>query len=113
MVEVSGSEDNFEVFNRPQSLEVLTGDFSHLPLIEVSQTQGDLSVPEAIGIQCKARSSLQELLESQAGGNALGKAAQTKLPTPPPTQSLRSNPANRKRKREQKGKEVVEVGKSH
>ena len=31
MVEVLDSEDNFEVFNQPQSLEAPAGDFSHLP----------------------------------------------------------------------------------
>ena len=31
IVEVSESEDDFEVFNQPQSPEVLSGDFSHLP----------------------------------------------------------------------------------
>ena len=31
MVEVSNSKDDFEVFNRPQSPKVLTGDLGHLP----------------------------------------------------------------------------------
>lgn len=64
-------------------------------------------------IQHKARSTLQELLESQARGNALGKVAQTKLPTPPPNQPFQVNPADHKRKIEQKHKEVVKVGKRH
>ena len=38
MVEVSNSEDDFEIFNRPQSPKVLTGDLNHLPSAEVSQT---------------------------------------------------------------------------
>jgi len=58
-------------------------------------------------------STLQELLESQPGGIVSGKATQTRLPTPPLTQPLQSNPTNHKRKREQKGKEVVKVGKTH
>ena len=66
-----------------------------------------------MGIQHKPRLTLQKLLESQPGGNALKKAAQTKLPTPPPTQPLQSDPVDHKRKREQKGKEVVEVSKDH
>ena len=66
-----------------------------------------------MGIQHKPRSTLQKLLESQPGANALRKAAQTKLPTLPPTQPLRSDPVDHKRKREQKGKEVVEVSKDH
>jgi len=41
-----------------------------------------------MGIQRSSRSSLQELLESQAGGNAPGRVAQTKLPIlPPPSPS--------------------------
>ena len=55
VVEVSDSKDDFKVFNRPQSPEVLIGDFGHLPLVEVKQMQGNLSVPEAMGIQRKAR----------------------------------------------------------
>ena len=37
--------DNFEVFNWPESLEVPASDFSHLPSAQVSQTQGDPSIP--------------------------------------------------------------------
>ena len=47
------SKDEFEVFNQPQSLEVSTDDFSHLPLVEVSQIQGDSFVLEAMGIKRK------------------------------------------------------------
>ena len=66
-----------------------------------------------MGIQRKPRSTLQELLESQPGGNAPGKVAQTRLPTSPPTQPLRLELVDLKREREQKGKEVVEGGKTH
>jgi len=31
IVEISESEDDFEVFNQPQSPKVLAGDFSHPP----------------------------------------------------------------------------------
>ena len=48
------------------------------------------------------------MLESQ-----LGKAAQTKPSTPPPALPLQLEPAGLKRKKESKGKEVVEVGKNH
>ena len=37
--------DNFEVFNWPESLEVPANDFSHLPSAQVSQIQGDPSIP--------------------------------------------------------------------
>ncbi|XP_030931098.1 uncharacterized protein LOC115956982 [Quercus lobata] len=54
-----------------------------------------------MGIQQKQRSTLQELLEFQPGWNALEKAAYTKLPPPPPTQTLRADLADHKRKREE------------
>ena len=66
-----------------------------------------------MGIQHKSRSTLQELLKSQPGENAPGKVAQTRLPTPLPTQPLQLEPVDLKRKREQKGKEVMEWGKTH
>ena len=75
-----------------------------------------------MGIQRKLRSTLQELLKSQLGGKASEKAAQTRppipqnqtrLPTPPPTQHTRADPIDHKRKREDKGKEAMEPGKTH
>ena len=67
------------------------------------------------------RSTLQELLESQPGGRASGKTAQgwlptppaqTHLPTPPPTQQTCVDPVDHKRKRNDKGKEVIETGRT-
>ena len=78
VVEVLDSEDDFEVFNQPQSLEASTGDFSHLPLAQVIQTQGDSSIPEAMRLQRKPKMSLLDLLESHVGGNVLEKAVQPK-----------------------------------
>ena len=66
-----------------------------------------------MGIQRKQRSSLQDLLESQPGKDAPGKVAQSKLPTPPPALPLQLEPAGLKRKREPKGKEVMDTGKIH
>ena len=48
MVEVSDSEDNFEVFNQLQSPEASTGDFGDLPPAEVSHTYEALSIPNAM-----------------------------------------------------------------
>ena len=62
-------------------------------------------------IQRKSRSSLLNLLESHAGGNVPKKAIQTKPSTPPFTQASQLDLANKKRKMDQKGKEVVEEGK--
>ena len=53
MVEVSNSKDDFEVFNQPQSPGVLVGDFSHLPLTQVSHTQEASIVLDAIVLQRK------------------------------------------------------------
>ena len=58
------SKDDFKVFNQPESPEVPTGDFSHLPLAQVSQTQGDPSIPEAMGIQRKPKTGLLKVIES-------------------------------------------------
>ena len=63
-------------------------------------------------LQHKMRTSLLDLLESHAGGNVPKKVVQVKLPTLPPTQVLQLDPANKKRKRDQKGKEVVEERKN-
>ena len=52
------------------------------------------------------------MLESQPGKDALGKAAQTKPPTPPPALPFQLEPARLKRNREPKGKEVVDTGKT-
>ena len=74
MVEVSDFEDDFEVFNQPQSLEAPADDFSHLLPAEVSHTQEALTVPNVIVLQRKTGSSLLDLLESHVGGNVPKKA---------------------------------------
>ena len=43
----------------------------------------------------------------------MGKATQTKPPTPPPAVPLQLELARLKRKREPKGKKVVDTGKTH
>ena len=62
-----------------------------------------------------------DLIESQPEKDAPGKSTQPKLPPPPPKSPFpppqlslpsKPEPANPKRKREQKGKEVVEAGRS-
>ena len=62
-----------------------------------------------------------ELIEDQPGRGALGNSTQPKLPSPPPKSpfpppqsSLPSRPelVDSKRKREQKGKDMVEIGRS-
>ena len=88
VVEVSDSEDEFKVFNQPLSPEASTSDVGHPFPTQSSHHQGVTSIPNDIGIQCKPRSTLQELLKSQPKGNSPRKVAQTRLTTPPPTQPL-------------------------
>ena len=113
VVEVSDFEDEFEVFNQPLSPEASTGDLGHPSPVQSSYNQEVASILDDMGIQCKQRSTLQKLLESQPRRDALGKAAQTKLPTLPPTQPLRHEPADLKKKKEQKGKGVVKGEQTH
>ena len=42
---MSDFEDDFEVFNQPQSPETFIGDFSYLSIVEVSQMPVDSSIP--------------------------------------------------------------------
>ena len=100
-MDLTESVDEFEVFNQPPSPK---------------------SLPEEIGIQRKPQKSLLELIENQPrkrGGGGLGKSAQPKLPPPPPKSSPHAPPptlpsrvkqVDPKRRREQKGKDVVEIG---
>ena len=99
-MDLTDSLDKFEIFN---------------------QTSSPKSLPEEMGIQRKPQKSLMELIEDQPGRGALGKSTQSKLPPPPPkSPPLAPQPslpfmieqANLKRKREQKGKEVMETGRS-
>ena len=83
-----------------------------------------------MGIQRRQKTNLLDLIESQSRKETQGRAAQNKppspsqiklptapsrLPPPPsePTLSPRLEPSGPKRKRELKGKEVMEVEKSH
>ena len=71
-----------------------------------------------MGIQRKPQRSLQELLESQPGRGEVGKPSQPKLPPPPPrspphapqpTLPSRTEQDDPKKRREQKGKDVMET----
>ena len=59
-------------------------------------------------LQRKTRLSLLDLLESHAGGNMLEKTIQTKPLTPHLSQVPLAYPNDKKRKRDQKEKEVIE-----
>ena len=100
-MDLTNSLDEFEVFNQPSTPK---------------------SLPEEMGIQRKPQKSLMELIEDQPGREASGKSTQSKLPppqpkspplAPQPSLPSRTEQADPKRKKEQKGKEVMETGRSH
>nr|POE55225.1 hypothetical protein CFP56_02225 [Quercus suber] len=86
VVDVSDSVNLYEAFNQPLSPETSTGDYGQFFQPQSSHLEVATPLSDEMGIQRKQRSTLQELLESQLGRDALGKAPQTRLPTPPPTQ---------------------------
>ena len=92
-------EDEFDIFDQILSPEALLGDLGSPSLAQSSPHQEATNTSGDIGIQHKQRSTLQELLESQSGRDALEKVAQTKLPPSPPTQPPRADPIDYKRKK--------------
>ena len=98
-VDLTESTNKFEVFN---------------------QLSPPKNLPDKMGIQRKPQKSLQELLESQPGRGESRKSAQPKLPPPPPrsppcaplpTLPSRTKQVDPKKRREQKGKDIMEIGK--
>ena len=112
IIDLSDSSDEFEVFDHPLSPKST--------LANLDNQQADVSTLDEMGIQRKAKKCLMELIDSQLGKDVSGKSTQPKLPPPPkspvlpPQPSLPSRPelADPKRKREQKGKDVVKAGRS-
>ena len=99
MVEVTDFEDKFEVFNKDLSLETSVTDLG--PHIS--------PITDEMGIQRKPKSSLLELIENQPGRDAPRRTVCSKSPTPPLALPP-SQPVDLKRKREPKGKGVMEAG---
>ena len=102
-MDLSDSQDEFEVFNRPLSPESILADLDH------QQEVGIMTLDE-MGIQRKSKRSLLDLIESQSRKDAPGKLAQPQLPPPPPKLPLpppqpslpsRLELVDSKRKREQ------------
>ena len=98
-VDLTESADEFEVFN---------------------QLSSPKNLPDEMGIQRKPQKSLQELLESQPGRGEPRKSAQPSLPppsprsppcAPQPTLPSRTEQVDPKRRREQKGNDIMETGK--
>ena len=99
IVEVSDSEDNFEVFNQSESL------------VEESQIREASPVLDIMGIQRKPRTGLLDVMESTSRSKVPEKNAQAKLPPPPPTQPLWVDPADHKRKKDQRSQYLGKGGK--
>ena len=108
IVEILKSGDDFEIFNQLLSSEPPIADLSDLPPALVSYTQEAPFVPDTMVLQRKMRTSLLGFLESHTGGNVPKKAVQPKPPALPSTQTSQLNLADKKRKRDPKGKEVLE-----
>ena len=99
-MDLTSATDDYEVFN---------------------QSSSSPNIPEDMGIQRKPQCSLQELLESQPRRGEAKKSAQPKFPPPPPKSplrapqpppSIRTEQPGPKRRREFKGKEVIETGRT-
>ena len=100
----------------------LTNDLGQFSQSPSSHAESATTLTSEIGIQKKQRPTLQELLESPHEGKAPRKTAQTQLPTPPaawtrlptspPAQQTHADPVDHKRKREDKGKKVLETGRT-
>ena len=130
VVELDSSEDDFEVFDQPQSFESPFGDLGDPNCTEADFLSSETPFEEEMGIQRKQKTSLMDLIESQPGKETQARATQkkppspsqsrlplapSKLPPPPPRSTLlpRIEPSDPKRKKESKGKEVMEAEKSH
>ena len=81
VVELFDSKDEFEVFNQALSPET-----SILDLDDPSFNLGHPFTPilEEMGIQCKQKTSLLDLIESQPRKVCLGRPLRLSLPHPPP-----------------------------
>ena len=109
-MEVSDSEEDFEIFDQPQSLEPSGATFSHLTPTQVSSVLETFDIPNTMVLQRKPKTSLLELLESHARRLVPEVAVQTRPPTPLPTHTSQLEPTDKKRKWDWKGKDVVEEG---
>ena len=115
--------------DRAQSSKGPFGDLGNPDCTEADFSFSETPLEEDMGIQRKQKTSLLDLIESQPRRETQGRAAQSKPPSPsqsklPPTPSKlppppskstlpsRTEPSDPKRKRESKGKEVMEVKKS-
>ena len=110
VIEVTDSEEDFEVLDQLPPAKSPHTSFSHLTPAQVSSNQEPSDVPKAMVLQRKKSTSLPELLESHAGWSAPKVAIQTHPPTPLPTHASPSQLADKKRNRVKQGKDVSEEG---
>ena len=112
MIEVADSskdfDEDFGAFNQSSPAESPLDPFSHLPPAQVSNSQEPSNIPEAMVLQRKTKTSLLELLKSYAKRFIPKVAIQTRPSTPFPLHTSPFESADKKRKRDKKGKKVVE-----
>ena len=70
LIEVTESEEDFEVLDQSPPAKSPHASFSYLPSAQVSSNQEPSDVLEAMVLQRKKNTSLLELLESHARGSA-------------------------------------------
>nr|POE57240.1 hypothetical protein CFP56_01893 [Quercus suber] len=110
VIEVLDSEEDFEAFDQPYSPESPGATFKHLHPTQVNSTQESSFVPDTIVLQRKPKTILLKLLESYAEGSVPEVTIQTRPPTPLPVHTSPSEPVDKRRKRDRKGKDVAEEG---
>ena len=77
VVEVSNSEEDFKIFDQPQSPKPSSATFSQLPSTKVNSAQETSDILDAMVLQRKPKTSLLKLLESQVRGSVPEVAVQT------------------------------------
>lgn len=105
------SEEDFEVFDRPDIVESSNLSPRSLPFDLVSSNQETANVLEAIVLQRK-NSRLLELLESHKRGSTLKVAVHPWPPTPFRSCTSPGEPSEKKRKKEKKERKHLKRAKS-
>ena len=103
IVDVSNSEDLYEVFDHLWTPETTPGDLGQL-------SPKTTSSPIEMAIQHRPWGSLLEMMESQAKNKVPEATSQAELPYLPTPNDTQQEAAKKKRKRETKGKDVLEEG---
>ena len=112
VVDVSDSNDIYEVLNQPPSLVTTTSDLDQFSQLQSNDIEGAVTSSDEMGIQRKQRLNLQELLESQLERDAPEKSAQTSSPLFHQSRPIKLTLPTTRESRRKKGKEVMEIGKN-